>query len=73
MFTVALLIHLLMIWRRNMPTFGLVAVWALMAIAVANTKNNNLVFLSAIIAAVIIFLNVVTYYIRFRKEKVAYS
>jgi hypothetical protein len=56
-----------------MPTFGLVAVWALMAIAVANTKNNNLVFLSAIIAAVIIFLNVVTYYIRFRKEKVAYS
>jgi len=56
-----------------MPTFGLVAVWALMDIAVANKKNNNLVFLSAIIAAVIIFLNVVTYYIRFRKEKVAYS
>jgi len=73
MFTVALLIHLFMIWRRNMPTFGLVAVWALMAIAVANTKNNNLVFLSAIIVAVIIFLNVVTCYIRFRKEKVAYS
>lgn len=44
MFSLAALIHLFMIWKRNMIAFGLVAVWALIAIAEANKIDNNTVY-----------------------------
>ncbi len=68
MFVVALLIHLFMIWRRRMPVFALVAVWALIAIAVANKAVNSTVYTGALIAAVIVLLNVIVYYIQSRKS-----
>lgn len=57
MFAIAAVIHLYMVWKKDMPAFALVAVWALMAIAVANQHSNQTVYLSAIITAVFIFVN----------------
>lgn len=68
MFAIALIIHLLMIWQRHMPLFGLVAVWALIAISVANKLVNSTVYIAAIIAALIVLLNVIVYYIQYRKR-----
>ncbi len=58
MFVVASIIHLYMIWKRNMPVFALVAVWALIAIAIANQHNNQVVYVTAIIMALFILGNV---------------
>ncbi|MDR3008929.1 MAG: hypothetical protein LBV59_13395 [Sphingobacterium sp.] len=68
MFVIALLIHLFMIWRRRMPMFALVAVWALIAIAVANKVANGTVYTGALIAAVIVLLNVIVFYIQYPKS-----
>lgn len=57
MFAVAAIIHLYMVWKLNMTAFALVAVWALIAIAVANQHSNFTVYISAIITAILIFLN----------------
>lgn len=58
MFAVAAIIHLYMVWKINMTAFALVAVWALIAIAVANKDSNHMVYISAIITAIFIFVNV---------------
>ena len=58
MFTIATLLHLFMIWKQKMPTFALVAVWALIAIAVANKELNATVYFAAWIAAIVLFANV---------------
>jgi hypothetical protein len=58
MFVVAAIIHLYMVWKINMTAFALVAVWALIAIAVANKDSNHMVYISAIITAIFIFVNV---------------
>ncbi|MDQ1150232.1 hypothetical protein [Sphingobacterium zeae] len=68
MFVVALIIHLLMIWQRRMPVFGLVSAWALIAIAVANKGTNSIVYAAAIVVAIIVLLNVFVYSIRYRKQ-----
>jgi hypothetical protein len=57
MFTVAAIIHLYMVWKLNMTAFALVAVWALIAIAVANQDTNQTVYIAAIITAIFIFIN----------------
>lgn len=57
MIGVATLIHLYMVWKRNMISFALVAVWALVAIAVANQIHNETVYISAIVIAIILTLN----------------
>lgn len=57
MFTVAAIIHLYMVWKLNMTAFALVAVWALIAIAVANQDTNQTVYIAAIITAIFIFVN----------------
>jgi len=59
MVVIAAVIHLYMIWKMNMSVFALVAVWALIAIAVANQHSNYTVYISAIVTAVFILLNVV--------------
>lgn len=57
MFIVAAIIHLYMVWKRDMASFALVAVWALVAIAVANQNGNETVYISAIVTAVFLALN----------------
>ncbi|GEN77609.1 tryptophan-rich sensory protein [Chryseobacterium hagamense] len=59
MFIIAAAIHLYMIWKKNMSAFGLVAVWALIAIAVANRYSNQTVYVSAIVTALFILVNIV--------------
>ena len=58
MFVIAASIHIFLIWSRNMRVFALVAVWALIAIAVANYNENNTVFLCAIITALLVLINI---------------
>lgn len=57
MFMIAAIIHLYMVWKLNMTAFALVAVWALIAIAVANQHSNQIIYISAIITAIFIFVN----------------
>ncbi|WP_294315043.1 tryptophan-rich sensory protein [uncultured Chryseobacterium sp.] len=59
MFIIAAVIHLYMVWKQNMSTFALVAVWALIAIAVANQYSNQAVYISAIVTALFVFVNIV--------------
>lgn len=59
MFVIAAAIHLYMVWKKNMSAFGLVAVWALIAIAVANRYSNQTVSVSAIVTALFILINIV--------------
>lgn len=60
MFSIATLIHLYMVWKRNMLSFAWVAVWALIAIAIANKNHNVTIYVSAIAAALFLALNAVT-------------
>ncbi|KQR94317.1 hypothetical protein ASG01_00030 [Chryseobacterium sp. Leaf180] len=59
MITIATILHLYMIWQRNMNAFAVVAVWALIAISVANQNKNYIVYIAAIIAAVVVALNII--------------
>lgn len=54
---IASIIHLFMNWKKNAPLFALVAVWALVAIAIANKEASHEVYLAALIAAGIIFIS----------------
>lgn len=58
MMVIAGVINVLIIWKRNMREFALVGVWALVAIAVANWGVEKSIVYSALIIAIIIFLNV---------------
>ena len=58
MIIIAGIINLLVIWKRNMREFGLVGIWALAAIAVANWEINQTVAYAAIFTAAILFGNV---------------
>ncbi|WP_288376448.1 tryptophan-rich sensory protein [uncultured Chryseobacterium sp.] len=59
MFVAAALVHLYMLWKRNMVSFVLVAVWALVANAAANKNTNGTVYYFAIMTAVLLALNAV--------------
>ena len=54
MILIATLINLMVTWRRNMREFALVGAWALIAIAVANSKAYPLVRIIATTAAVVL-------------------
>lgn len=58
MIAVAAIVHIFMIWKRNMREFALVLVWSLIAIAVANQSENVVVFWTAIITAILVFINI---------------
>lgn len=65
MIIIAASVHLYMIWKQHMPVFALVAVWAFIAIAVANQQVNYAVAVTALSLAAFIFLNIAIYaYIR---------
>jgi hypothetical protein len=54
MIIVAGLINLFIVLKRNLPEFGLVGVWAIMAISVANaTKNSTIVYVCYIVASIL--------------------
>ena len=54
---IASIIHLFMTWKKNAPIFALVAVWALVAIAMANKEVSDEIYFTALITAGIIFLS----------------
>ena len=56
MISVAGLINLFMIWKRNLPEYGLVGIWALMAISISNAKNIeglNIVYTCYAVSAIL--------------------
>ncbi len=55
---IAGLINIFMIWKRNLREFGIVGVWALVAIAVANWDGEKSIVYSSIIIAAVIFINI---------------
>ncbi len=57
MICIATIIHLLMTWKKNAPIFAFVAVWALIAIAIANKEESQKIYITALIAAGIIFIS----------------
>ena len=57
MIVIATIIHVVMIFKKNAPIFALVAVWALIAIAVANKEVSQYIYISALIAAGFIFIS----------------
>lgn len=59
MIVIAALVHLFMLWKQKIPVFALVAVWALLAIALANHQSNDPVFITALSVAIFIFGNIV--------------
>lgn len=59
MIVVAAMVHIFMIWKRNMREFALVLVWSLTAIAVANKNENVTVVGAAVIAAIVVFVNII--------------
>lgn len=58
MIIVAGIINLFMIASRNMREFGLVGIWALLAIAVANWQLHQSIVITAISVSAIIFISV---------------
>ncbi|MFD2551770.1 tryptophan-rich sensory protein [Bizionia sediminis] len=57
MICVATAVNLIITWRRNMREFSLVGAWALIAIAIANKNTENLIFVSALIAAALLVIS----------------
>lgn len=53
----ASIIHLFMTWKKNAPIFAFVAVWALVAIAVANKEVSQEIYFTALIAAGFVFVS----------------
>jgi hypothetical protein len=54
---IASIIHLFMTWKKNAPIFALVAVWALIAIAVANREASSAIYSTALAFAGLLFLS----------------
>lgn len=57
MIIIATLIHLFMTWKKNAPVFALVAVWALIAISVANKGGSDGVYFTALASAALLFIS----------------
>ncbi|MGI0107739.1 tryptophan-rich sensory protein [Salinimicrobium sp. WS361] len=57
MIAVATVINLVITWTRNMREFALVGVWGLVAVGIANKGDENLIFYTAIAAAVVLFIS----------------
>ena len=53
---IASIIHLFMTWKKNAQIFALVAVWALVAIAMANKELSQEIYYTALIAAGILLI-----------------
>ena len=58
MIAIAGLLNLLVVWKRNLREFAIVGVWALVAIAVENYNSEKSIVYTAIIVAIIVFINI---------------
>lgn len=58
MILIATIINVIVIYKRNMIVFALVAIWALIAIAVANYDTEKLIVYVAFIASAILFITI---------------
>lgn len=69
MISVAGLVNVLMVLARRLPMYGLVGIWALMAIAVANRVDgsSNVVYASYIVAGIIL-LSIVIHAVKNRRK-----
>ena len=56
MIVVAIILNLLMIWKRNMREFALVGIWALFAIYIRHEGSYNSIAYTALIGCIILFL-----------------
>ncbi|KIA88423.1 hypothetical protein [Kaistella jeonii] len=54
---IASLIHLFMTWKKNAPVFAFVAVWALIAIAIANKEVSQEIYFIALSFAGMLFIS----------------
>ncbi len=54
MVLIAGLLYVFMTWKRNMREFALVGTWALIAVAVANMRNSQIIYWVALITAIVI-------------------
>ncbi len=57
MIAIAGLVNLFMIWKRNLPAYGLVGIWALLAISVSNSKISegvNIVYACYVVSAILL-------------------
>lgn len=61
MICIAGLVNMFMIWTRNLLEYGLVGIWALIAIAVSNTNKNSSITIiyACYIVAAILFVSIV--------------
>lgn len=57
MIIIAVIINLIVTWKRNMPAFALVGAWALIAIGIANKDYQNLIVYTAYSAAFILIIS----------------
>lgn len=57
MVVVALVINLIITWTRNMREFALVGAWGLVAVGIANKGENDLIFYTALTAAVLLVVS----------------
>lgn len=61
MITIAITLHLYMLWKQNLFFFVTVLSWALAAIAVANKNTNQIIYLSSILGSALIVINLIVY------------
>ncbi|WP_394973906.1 tryptophan-rich sensory protein [uncultured Croceitalea sp.] len=59
MLIVAIVLNLLMIWKRNMREFALVGIWALFAIYVRHKTNYDMIACTAFIGSIILLISIV--------------
>lgn len=59
MIVVAGLINVFMVWTRNLREYGLVGIWALVAIAVSNQHEVKLIAYACFIVAAIILISII--------------
>lgn len=57
MIIIAIVINLIVTWKRNMPAFALVGAWALIAIGIANKDSQDLIVYTAYSAAFILIIS----------------
>lgn len=69
MIAIAALINVLVILKRNLREYGLAGIWALIAIAVANSDSISNIRNACYAASIIIFLSIVLSGIKGRKGK----
>ncbi|MEH6514794.1 MAG: tryptophan-rich sensory protein, partial [Maribacter arcticus] len=55
---VAIILNLLMIWKRNMREFALVGIWALFAIYIRHEGSYNSIAYTALIGCIILLITI---------------